>query len=650
MGSLKALHLLGWWALMLFVASMPAFGQAGSVRLTAYPEAAVADGRSIILLTAECYRRDGKPVPDGTTVFFNATLGQFREQIVKTEGGAARATLIAGSVPGVSKITATVEGGVGTGEIQVLFVGDQKELLNISEFVEVAGSEYLGYAVETNIMAASGVRGGASVRYRFCTIVADDLQVDCSTLVVVARNAIVSYGSTSFEYVQAQINIRSGEGAAMARREGELTAVQFKRGEEIPLDRPVSPSTFQFADLSASQLVIVASSAWFYPGERIQFRRANFYVEGERAFTLPLYSHAVFGSAASLSDNLFGIRDGKFYVDVPYYYTLTPETEGALKLRTQRRYGRGIGASSGLFMDLEHAYRGKNRSSGQFTTAGLLRSDWGANWRHYQPIGTDSQLYLYLDSPSHTGLFGSVNWNKQWTALSTGLSLSGGRQWSGSRSSSQRAEIYIATMPRPVADLPLRFSMSINAGTSVTQTTGAPRIRRDGIGVRSRLQSIPWRIGNGGSLSSALSFGRYFGNTGIQSWETLFTATYSGYLGGLGTIMLGYDFSQDPLSSTVLGKHRLTANLYSNYSGRIYVSGYLARGLDVPATTLIGDASYRLADLWRIGVGITWTEYSNSRFNDYYLTLGYRIGLRELALSWSRATQRLSIDILAASF
>ena len=120
----------------------------GAIRLSVYPAAAVADGASQILVVAEVRTSQGKPAPDGTQVAFTTTLGAFREPVVATEGGAARATLIASQTPGTATITATAIGLGVVGETQALFVATQDELRSATDYVQVLGTEYLAYANE----------------------------------------------------------------------------------------------------------------------------------------------------------------------------------------------------------------------------------------------------------------------------------------------------------------------------------------------------------------------------------------------------------------------------------------------------------------------------------------------------------------------
>src|SRR6478672_7576128 len=79
----------------------------GSVRLSTFPDVAVADARSTITVTAEVRENSGRTAINGTQVFFQTTLGHFQQSVVTTTEGYARAVLVTSGTPGTAKITAS---------------------------------------------------------------------------------------------------------------------------------------------------------------------------------------------------------------------------------------------------------------------------------------------------------------------------------------------------------------------------------------------------------------------------------------------------------------------------------------------------------------------------------------------------------------
>ncbi|OYT75675.1 MAG: hypothetical protein CFK49_02000 [Armatimonadetes bacterium JP3_11] len=619
----------------------------GAIRLTAYPTAAVADGASQILITAEIRTAQGKPVPDGTQVAFNTTLGVFREPIATTEGGVARATLIASQLPGTATLTATAIGLGVVGETQVLFVATQEELRSATDYVQVLGAEYLAYANEQRVLAASGKERGASVRFGFTLIQADDLQLEVDTLRVKARNAVLRFGSEQHEFAELSYELRSSQGFGVRQHQNRWEVVRVRSGVVEPFDAIAPPELFQFADISESELVIKAAQIWFYPGERIQFHRAEFYVGAVKSLSVPLYSQSLWSGGIG-SDTLVGVQNGQVYLDVPYYYTLTPTQIGALRLRTAQVGGRTVSAARGMFVDLEHEYR-MGLGTGVFSLTSLARDDWGVNWRHQQPLSPTTRFSLWLDSPAHRGIYGSMQLSHQARGYSTGITVAGSSFWQGTSANSLRSDLFIETTPRRLADMPLRQSFSLSLTTNRTQTTLGPQ-NRQGIGIRTRWNLIPQSLGRSTTLTGGVTIGRFVGNLPNAGWSITGTLGITHALGAGGALSLTYDYAQDALGANLLGRHRLSGSLNWSLGDHYYLTGYMSRALDADSVSYVGDFSWRISPLWRMGVGYTLQSYNQYDFRDHTFTIAYRIGYREVALTWSSFTRRWSVDLLTAFY
>jgi hypothetical protein len=152
------------------------------------------------------------------------------------------------------------------------------------------------------------------------------------------------------------------------------------------------------------------------------------------------------------------------------------------------------------------------------------------------------------------------------------------------------------------------------------------------------------------TLTGSLTAGRYFGNLNNGGWEITGTLGMTQALDRFGSLNLTYDYSQDPLGASLLGRHRLTGSLMGGDGKRIYATVYLTRALDKDVNSLIGDLSYRLGPSWRLGYGLTLNTFQGFVYRDYTYTIGYQLGYRELALTWSQATRRWSFDILNTTF
>jgi hypothetical protein len=393
--------------------------------------------------------------------------------------------------------------------------------------------------------------------------------------------------------------------------------------------------------------VIKAAQIWFYPNERIQFHRAEFYVGEVRTLSLPLYSQSLWSGGVG-SDTLIGVQSGQVYLDVPYYYMLTPTQVGALRLRTAQVGGRTMGAARGMFLDLEHEYR-VGFGTGMVSLTSLARNDWGLNWRHQQPLSPNTRVALWLDSPAHQGIYGSVQLSHQARGYSTGVTLAGSTYWRGTRAQSLRTDVFVETTPRRVAELPVRQSLSLNFATNRLQgNTGTQT--REGVGIRARWNLIPQSLGKGTTLIGGLTVGRFAGNLPNAGWSLTGTLGITQALGAGGALSLTYDYAQDALGANLLGRHRLSGSLTWSAGERYYLTGYFSRALDANSVSYVGDFSWRVSPLWRVGLGYTWQRYQQYDFRDHTFTIAYRIGFREVALTWSSFSKRWSMDLLTAFY
>ena len=76
----------------------------------------------------------------------------------------------------------------------------------------------------------------------------------------------------------------------------------------------------------------------------------------------------------------------------------------------------------------------------------------------------------------------------------------------------------------------------------------------------------------------------------------------------------------------------------------------MTKGLDVDRLSYNLDASYRLNDLMRLSYAYTYERFYGAGYLDYSFVFGYRVGYREIGLTWSHKTKRLGIQVLGATF
>ena len=191
-------------ALSVTTLATAAIAQQGTY-VTAFPSISVADGRSTTTISATVRDSNGRPVADGTRVGFTTTLGQFRQSVVTTSSGVARAVLVAGGVPGIAKITATaLTANAAPTTLEFEFVADRKLLASAQEYIEVVTAGAMQYSTDTysKLMSASAPDQGVSVRYRDMQISADDVQIDIPNSIIRAKRARLKFGKINQDFEQ----------------------------------------------------------------------------------------------------------------------------------------------------------------------------------------------------------------------------------------------------------------------------------------------------------------------------------------------------------------------------------------------------------------------------------------------------------------
>ncbi len=168
-------------ALFLFVVCSFAWADTGSIKLSAFPELAVADARSTITVTAEVRQNSGRPAADGTQVVFQTTIGHFQESRVGTVDGYARAVLVAGGNAGMARITASALSLTATSTTEIEFVASRSELSSANSYVQIEAPIVLRYDVDTQILAASGASHAVTIQMGKATIQTDDMQFNVAT-------------------------------------------------------------------------------------------------------------------------------------------------------------------------------------------------------------------------------------------------------------------------------------------------------------------------------------------------------------------------------------------------------------------------------------------------------------------------------------
>jgi hypothetical protein len=404
--------------------------------LLASPPQIPADGKSTCEITV---RIDDPSVPDGTIVHFTSSLeGTVIEPQAVLRGGIARVKLRAGTVPGVTLVTAFFGASRQTIEVQLLPPG--VEASREGQVIHIEG-DYVAYAPTMNFIAGSGK---VRLIYKGWEIQSDvrlDFWLDSKIVVAEGQpgmnRVVITNGKEKLEGDRLIADVERQVGV-LTRVVPEAKRIVFKgwslsEGSEndvAGLSEPPAPMDIDINWVRGRSLTIYPP-----PNERIVIRRAQIYARGQKMIALPLYVEAkgglslsgYYGAGIGTPFGLQGVSVtaySGFQIDTPIYYRADLRGTGALRL--QYFGGQGFSAyRKGFALSLEEQYVFGKRGEieGGLLLEQFTRSDWGFRWQHFHRLGNGGRLNLYLDYPRHKDLFVRLGYHGSIKNSGIGLEL-----------------------------------------------------------------------------------------------------------------------------------------------------------------------------------------------------------------------------------
>jgi len=652
-----------------FFLTAASFAQDATITLSCFPTVSVADGRFPVTITAIIRNQNGSAVPNGTQVVFSARLGTFRENVVSTTDGFARAILISGTTPGTELVSASVLAYRASASIELESVGDRALLSAAKEYIEIVAPKQLLYSSEARTMAAEGAGRGVKLRYKDIEIEADDLQLKVPTYEVKARKAKMRIGkeSRTFDELYFKLNQRRGVGVTQVpvptfQLEPGPTIVRFVEGPpqlrtslvEVK-SSTVSPYTgaaqigwFRFEDISNATSLIASRKAVIYPAREIQFQKADLVVGGVTILRLPLFQLSTQTSSPIVTDQFVNVTNNQLAINYPYYLTLKPGQTSLLRFRSGTMYSSGVGAASGTFLDYEVRWNRGDDIDGGFTVQGLARKDWGLGLRQYFRPDDKTSLAAQVDFPQHRTLVGTLTGNRQLPGFQLSFSANGSKTVTGPKYQNEQFYVSLDKDPLPFGKLPLKMYYGVTASQVRYRTSGFDRFQRS-VSLGSRFFLSTQKLNKSTSLNASFSLSNVLGHNVSQGLATAGTLTVSSALSNRSSVVLGYEYLNDGFNSDVIGRHRITAQMQIGV-GRLSFGLVGSKSLDIDRLNAYADMRYRISDLWRLGSYYSIDRYLGTSFQDYSFVVGYRLGLREIGLSWSQRTKRIGLEILATAF
>lgn len=657
----------------ILAASVAAMAQNATIRLTSYPAITVADGRSTITVSAQVRDRSGRLVADGTQVVFTSTLGFFNEPVVKTNNGIARAIFSGGSIPGTAKIQASALAVNAVATLDVELVSDRSLLSTAKEYIEITAPQSLMYSMDQRIIGASGVDRAVTVRFRDIEIHGDDIQVSVPTYELRARKAKLKFGKVEAEFDELYfvLNTRKGYGTTTIEVPnysvvGSGSSFAFRKTMKksfgmgqistsgiLSPESTVSPTYFEFADLLDSTSTVTAKKAVAFPKGHIQFHKAELFVGETRVMKVPLYEVNMYSDSPVVTEQIVNVYDSQISVNYPYYLSLRPGETSLFRLTSGQRYGRSTSGSSGLFLDYELNWNRGDDMDGGLTISGLTRSDWGVGLRQYWRMDPQTVVTAQVDMPAHRSLSGSASLNRQLGGYNFSFSANSSRSIRGTRFDSSQLTTVLEKDPSRLGNLPIQMFYGVTATSSTSRTEGAGKTSdivnsQDSVGVRSRFQLIPQQLDRDTSLSASAIISKQSGKNVNTGLTTSADVSLSRRFGPGTSISATYSYVNDGFRSSILGMQNVSF-MAAHDAGAFSLSLSANRSLDIDRHSLFLDTSFKVSSLWRFSYSMTLDQYLQNRYIDDIAMLSYRIGVREIGVSYSIREKRLGFQLFGAS-
>ncbi len=633
----------------LLALARPASASLGSLGLRAMPELVRADGHSTTTITAEVRTSGGGTVADGTEVHFTTTAGRI-DDVVPTAAGRARATFTSDAIPGVAQVSAF--SGASSATISVRMVEDPEALGPSGKVLNVRG-KYVAYSESQGIVEAIG---DARITWKGQLITAQMAQVDLVRSIIRARGAVQVESRDKKKQV-------TGDPFAVDMLGDQATLVAADAWQTLdfptlaPLTpAPAAPDPREWADLKDSDMLWKAERIVAVPGQKLQLRRAEAFLGGQRVLRLPYHEISLAEGVSGQGQQYLGVGSNGLSVDLPYFLGMSPGASTSLRLRRGSRSGFGwYGTTPGWQLDLEQKYGIAGATEGTFGLGRITSGDWGLHWNHSQRLAKGTQAYALLEYPSHRDLFSSLNLASQGRIGNVGLNLSLHKLQD--HAFGRTLDLNANTAPRSVGGTGVRLSLESrlydSRGGDFVAFNGkryvvAPSFSRE-LGLR--LTPSLLKLGRGG-ISSWVSLKEVWGSRDRSGFGLAGALAFNHPIGKTGGMTLNYSYNRFPGITFygAAGRQTLSGSLRLSPMRHLFVGAFGSFGLDSPTRSISASAAYSFGPLWRLQLQQTAYHFRTLQEQDLQLGLSRAIGPREITVYWSQLRHRVMFELAGGGF
>ncbi|MGD8238639.1 MAG: hypothetical protein PVH68_08815 [Armatimonadota bacterium] len=648
--------------------------------LTTSVDEAVANGRSDVLVRAECLDTGtSRPVTDGTLVLFSTDAGDLsadrihgqKQVTVETQNGFAEA-FISSSEPHTVTITATAlgdsrdsisiefvpEGTLSRGRRGVFRVKAVKippEAAADGEKGRRKKPQYgsVNYSMDHNVIEA----WHAAVTHRKLEIEAPHIVVSIEGEYVRAWDATLRLKRARLQGDDVYYSLRRRKGVLWhVTEDGAVERVEFS-GATL---KAIDDGSFDAPDLVDSQDWLAETRVWFVcrsamvaPRRKIVLRQPTLWVEDKQLARLPRY-HVI-----QLDGQQSGVvqfnSTGGLSIDYPYYLHASSGEVRAVHVQKGSQLDSLI-PREGWSLCLSDEYD-TSGASGKVWLEGLPASDWSLQWRHHEQRDAGSLRTYYFGSRSLDTFQADATFSAMSRRLhrSTRLNVSAFPHAPMHLSASTDFML----MDRPVGNTDLYHRI----GTRVSFTSrdywadGAVFQHQISNGLSIR----PWQPDRKTRVRPSID--------SIFTWNT--RPSIGNYLRFQVSADRRIDSTQHLGLRYSIGQHLTGATHYGGLRQQVDLNYSLARGgkwslglngtYDIGQKALYGygSASYQVSRKYRLSamaslyrwrqpipsVDLEEPEFTEVGFNEVDCTLWRSIGQREVGLRYSTYDNRISFEI-----
>lgn len=617
-----------------------------SLFLRAQPQAIVADSFSTTTITAEVRDSTGRSVPDGTQVDFTTSLGII-EHTARTSSGVARVRLQSDTTIGTAMVSAVVSAGRAVANINVDFLAPGTEMFDES-FISVSSTKHLGYDVGKQIVDSAG---GVQISHRGVDITAEEAQIDVRKNILRAKARLggdsirVTRGDKTISASALYYDLNSMNGVIFTPAEEGAKRFLF-RGRDMfiqPDEEPDEKVVFDFQPVEISTMFIRARALLIRPGEEIKIKRASFYMEGDKILSVPLHVVSLSGRATGINQMLTYGTEG-LRMDLPIYYSLTPNGTGSFRLRHSEPSGWGTyNGRAGWQVDMEQDYTQGGSTEGSLAATRITSGDWGLRWNHRKEFDNNSRLYTYIDYPAHQNLYSTIDYSMSFGDYNLSLNLRGNVR--DRATDSYTSNIFLQSHPKNLVGNAITYGFTTRL--SYNSLLSSENGNKFGQALGLQFYGKTLKVG-GGSLNSSLTAGREWG--GMYPGSSVYANLgYSRNLGMIGTLGLNYTYSWAD-SSFGYNAQRLSTDIYMSPSQAWNSHVYATYGLDDGSVSAFGDFGYTFAQIWRASIQGTYQKLPLFDYTDTEVALARAMGKQEVRIIWSQSRKRFRVEFSALSF